>query len=367
LVASVTVLIIACPCALGIAAPISVMVGVGRAAQNGVLIRNGHALQALSQLDYVILDKTGTLTQGRPQVTRVLSHQDWTDDEVIKWGSSLEILSEHPLAKAINDEADKRNLTLFEFRQFQAIEGHGVCAYYYNQRILLGNLKLMEDYDIALNSWGNEVNGGSDKAETPIYLAIDQQCVGVIMIADPIKSDSKRAVQQLHQLGYQVVMLSGDHKKTAQSVAQQVGIDVVYAEVLPQHKTEVIQSLQDKGYRCGMVGDGINDAPALAQADVGIALGTGTDIAIASSDISLMGGSLMEVVKAIKISRLTVRNVKQNLVGAFIYNALGIPIAAGILYPFIGVLLSPIIAGAAMALSSLTVVSNANRLRWVKT
>ncbi|MDH5393109.1 MAG: heavy metal translocating P-type ATPase [Gammaproteobacteria bacterium] len=366
LVTMMTVLIIACPCALGLATPISIMVGVGKAAEFGVLIRNGEALQQAGKLNAVVLDKTGTITKGQPTVTSVQSYAKWQQQEVLKLAASIENASEHPLAEAIIKAAAENEMTLFASQAFKAIAGHGVTAEIEGQRVLLGNAALMLSYNIDVSAAQMEVRRLAELAQTAIYLAVDKQLAGIISVADPIKEDSAGAIDALHKLGIKVIMLTGDNQHTAKAVAKQLNIDEFFAEVLPAHKEEKVALLQSQGYVVGMVGDGINDAPALARADVGFAIGTGTDVAIESADVTLMRGSLNGVVDAIAISRATVRNIKQNLFGAFIYNSLGIPVAAGILFPLTGLLLNPMIAGAAMAMSSVTVVSNANRLRWFR-
>lgn len=365
-VTTMTVLIIACPCALGLATPISIMVGVGKAAESGILIRNGDALQQAGRLDTIILDKTGTVTEGKPSVTEIVSSEQWGEEDILRWSASIEQGSEHPLADAIMTAASDRPFTLYEAQNFTAVAGRGVAAVIEGKQVLLGNRQLMQERDVDISAVMDAATALTHKAQTPVFLAVDGQMAGIISIADAIKNDSKAAIQRLHDLGLKVVLLTGDNEATATAVARQVGIDEVVAEVLPEDKAAKVASLQQLGERVGMVGDGINDAPALARADVGFAIGTGTDVAIESADITLMGGSLHGVPDAINISRATVRNIKQNLFGAFVYNSLGIPIAAGVLFPFIGILLNPMIAGGAMAMSSLTVVSNANRLRFFK-
>jgi len=367
LVATMTVLIIACPCALGLATPISIMVGVGKAAESGILIRNGDALQQAGKLTTIVLDKTGTVTQGKPAVTDIKSLAHSSDDECLLLAASIEQSSEHPLAEAILKKAEDRKLELGKVDSFEAISGKGVMAIINDKVVMLGNVKLMQQKNINVDELLAEVELRSAEAKTPVYLALDGKAIGVITIADPIKEDSKSAIAQMKQYGLNVVLLTGDNKLTAQAVAKSVGIDEVIADVMPDEKADKIIQLQKQGDIVGMVGDGINDAPALAGADVGFAIGTGTDVAIESADITLMRGSLHGVVDAINISRATVRNIKQNLFGAFIYNTVGIPVAAGILYPLMGLLLNPMIAGAAMAMSSFTVVTNANRLRYIKT
>ena len=366
LVSTMTVLIIACPCALGLATPISIMVGVGKAAEYGILIRNGEALQQAGKLTTVVLDKTGTVTAGHPEVTSLVPVAGWTDQQLLIMAASIETGSEHPLAEAIVEVAHEKGMTLYEITGFEAIAGHGVRATVNQKVVLFGNERLMKEYQIDLDDLTKKANRLASQAQTPMYLAVDGKIAGIVAVADPIKPDSKAAVERLHSIGLKVVMVTGDNQATAEAVALQVGIDSVMAGVLPQDKEHKVAMLQEQGEIVGMVGDGINDAPALARANVGYAIGTGTDVAIESADITLMRGSLHGVADAIAISRATVRNIKQNLFGAFIYNSLGIPVAAGVLFIFGGPLLNPMIAGAAMAMSSLTVVSNANRLRLFK-
>jgi Cu+-exporting ATPase len=366
-VTAVTVLIIACPCALGLATPMSVMVGIGKAAEAGVLIRNGEALQTASQLSTMVLDKTGTITSGRPEVVEIDAMGDQSLNSLLQLAASLEAGSEHPLAQAFMDAADLQELELSAVDSFEAIAGRGISGRIGNAQLLLGNRTLMQENDIPLESGPLQASERmAGKARTPVFLASDAQLLAVFAIADPIKPESAAAIRRLHADGLKVVMLTGDNRHTAEAVARQVGIDEVRAEVLPEDKKNQVAELQHKGERVGMVGDGINDAPALAMANVGFAIGTGTDVAIESADITLMRGSLHGVADAIDISRATMRNIRQNLLGAFIYNSAGIPIAAGALYPLTGMLLNPIIAGTAMAFSSVTVVSNANRLRFFR-
>lgn len=365
MVATMTVLIIACPCALGLATPISIMVGVGKAAESGILIRNGDALQQAGRLTTVVVDKTGTVTMGKPTVTTVESVTANIDEVLLK-AASLESGSEHPLAQAILNAASEKQLVLQQVEQFEAISGQGVKGIINGETVLLGNERLMSAENIEINMQRSRVAELAQLGQTPMYLASNQQLIGLLAVADPIKQDSKQAIERLHKNGIKVVMLTGDNRHTAEAVARQVGIDEVIAEVMPQDKADKVASLQKGKEVVAMVGDGINDAPALARADVGFAIGSGTDVAIESADITLMRGSLHGVADAIAISKATLRNIKQNLFGAFIYNTLGIPVAAGILYPLMGVLLNPMIAGAAMAMSSVTVVSNANRLRFFK-
>jgi Cu+-exporting ATPase len=366
MVAAVTVLVIACPCALGLATPMSVMVGVGKAAELGILIRNGDALQQAGQLTTVVLDKTGTVTVGRPAVTSLIPVSGGDAAGLLQIAASLEAGSEHPLAEAILDAAKTRGLTLSPVAGFEAVAGHGVHGQIDGKHVHFGNHRFMEAHSIDCRELQAAARQSAERAETPMLLAVDGKLIGIVAVADPIKPDSKDAIARLHRLGIKVVMLTGDNAATAHAVAQQVGIDTVQAEVLPQDKDKQVAELIARGEKVGMVGDGINDAPALARADVGFAIGTGTDVAIESADVTLMSGSLHGVPNAIAISRATVRNIRQNLFGAFIYNVLGIPIAAGAFFPLFGVLLNPMIAGAAMAMSSVTVVSNAGRLRWFK-
>ncbi|MBG9999424.1 copper-translocating P-type ATPase [Pseudoalteromonas sp. NSLLW24] len=365
-VAITTVLIIACPCALGLATPMSVMVGIGKAAESGILIRNGESLQTTSKITTMILDKTGTITQGTPQVTDVVTFNNSDENTVMQRVASLESSSEHPLAEAITAHAKKQGLTLSKVADFNAITGKGVTGSVDGQTLLFGNKALMDKYDVAVDDATEQAQTLAGDAKTPMYFASNNKLQAIIAVADPIKEDSVEAIKRLQDKGIHLVMLTGDNKATAQAVAKQVGIDDFIAEVMPDDKVNEVTKRQANGEIVGMTGDGINDAPALAQADVGFAIGTGTDVAIESADITLMRGSLHGLADAIAVSSATISNIKQNLFGAFIYNVAGIPIAAGVLYPFFGILLNPVVAGAAMALSSLTVVSNANRLRFFK-
>ncbi len=364
-VTAITVLIIACPCALGLATPMSIMIGVGKAVEFGALIRNGDALQQAGKLDTVVLDKTGTITEGRPGVTAIHAADGWQDEELLRRAASLERVSEHPLAEAVVAAAQERGLELLAVEDFESIAGHGVEGQVDGTAVVLGSRKLMTDRGIEFRRLDEAAGRLADSAQTPVYIAVEGRAAGIIGIADAVKSDSKAAIARLRNAGLKVVLLTGDNRATAEAVAREVGISEVMADVLPGDKADAIAALQEGGARVGMVGDGINDAPALARADVGFAIGTGTDVAIESADITLMHGSLQGVVDAIRVSRATVRNIHQNLFGAFVYNVLGIPIAAGALYMVLGILLNPMIAGAAMAMSSLTVVSNANRLRLI--
>jgi len=362
----VTTLIIACPCALGLATPTSLTVGIGKGAENGILIRSGDALQASEKLNTIILDKTGTITKGEPALTDVVTAPGYDEPTVLRLTASLERGSEHPLGEAIVKGAITRNLTLSDAENFIAIPGHGVSGRIDGHDVLFGNAKLMRDRNVTIDMLLGDWERLAGEGKTPMYVAIDGKAAGLIGVADTVKSDSKAAIAVLKSLGIEVVMLTGDNERTGRAIAREVGIDRVLAEVLPNDKAHEVQKLQLEGKSVGMVGDGVNDAPALAQADVGFAIGTGTDVAIEASDVTLIKGSLIGVVTATEISRATMRNVRQNLVGAFGYNSLGIPVAMGVLYPFIGLLLSPLIAAAAMAFSSVTVVTNANRLRFFK-
>lgn len=363
LIVFVTVLVIACPCALGLATPISLMVGVGKGAENGILIRSGDALETAQKLNAIVLDKTGTITEGKPTLTDVVTINGFTEEEVLSFSASVEKSSEHPLAEAIVNGATNKSLKMYETHNFNAIPGFGVEADVNNRKILLGNLKLMSRFNIDFSNLMDKSIQLADDGKTPMFAAIDGKAAGIIAVADIIKPDSKEAISRLKDMGLEVIMLTGDNSRTANAIGREVGIDRVLSEVLPEDKAFKIQKLQNEGKIVAMVGDGINDAPALAQADIGLAIGTGTDVAIEASDITLIKGSLDGVVLAIQLSKATMKNIKQNLFGAFFYNGIGLPIAAGLLYPFFGILLSPIIAGAAMAFSSVTVVTNANRLR----
>lgn len=366
IVVAMTVMVIACPCALGLATPISIMVGVGRAAENGILIRNGEVLQQASRLTTVVLDKTGTLTEGNPQLTTVVPLTSTTENEIIKIAASLEVGSEHPLGLAILKKAKSEELEYDSTKDFTIIEGRGISGQVGEQTYFLGNAELMNDHGFDLSQITNKAEKLAEQGATPIYLAKQDELLALLGISDPIRSDSKAAIDRLHELGLKTVLLTGDNKKTAESVAKVLGIDEVIAEVMPSDKIEKVKSLQAQGEVVAMVGDGINDAPALTQSDVGIAIGTGTDVALEAADIALMSASIDGVSKTIGLSKATMKNIKQNLFGAFIYNLIGIPIAAGILFPFFGILLSPIIAATAMSMSSVTVVTNALRLGKVK-
>ena len=363
IVSAMTVLVIACPCALGLATPISIMVGVGRAAGLGILIRNGEALQSASLLDTIVVDKTGTITEGKPSLTSCIPFNGFDEGQSLKMAAALETGSEHPLALSILNAAKDKELEIKGVTEFKALAGYGVQGKLGQQVLLLGSERLMTENEIEISSALKQAQSLAQNAETPIYLASGNQLVALLGISDPIRDDSAAAINRLQEMGLNVIMLTGDNRKTATAVAEKLAINEIIAEVLPQDKSSKISDLQKQGLNVAMVGDGINDAPALAQSNVGIAIGSGTDVAIESADIALMRNSLAGVADAIALSRATMSNIKQNLFGAFIYNTFGIPVAAGVLFPFFGILLSPIIAAAAMSMSSVTVVSNALRLR----
>ncbi|TNC81137.1 MAG: copper-translocating P-type ATPase [Oleiphilus sp.] len=365
-VSATTVLIIACPCALGLATPMSVMVGVGKAAEAGVLIRNGEALQTASKITAMVLDKTGTITLGAPKVTEIHVIQGGDKNEILRLAAALEQGSEHPLAQSIVESAKERELVIPLVSEFKAIAGHGVEGVVEHRRLLFGNEKLMREQGINVGDAISVAQTMASQAKTPMYFAIEGGLAAIVAVSDPIKNDSIEAIKRLQRVGVRVVMLTGDNRETAKAVAAKVGITEFFAEVLPEDKSNKVAELQKMGDIVGMTGDGINDAPALAMADVGFAIGTGTDVAIESADITLMRGSLHGLADAIAVSKATLRNIRQNLFGAFMYNVAGIPFAAGVFYPLFGVLLNPVIAGAAMAFSSATVVTNANRLRLFK-
>ena len=366
LVTAVAVLIIACPCALGLATPMSLMVGIGKGAENGILIRSGEALQTAQEVKTVVLDKTGTITKGKPELTDVVTYAGWHETRLLQLAASVERSSEHPLAEAIVEGGKSRGVSLSQPTAFEAVPGYGVLATVDGHRVALGNLKMMDREQVALGDLDSHASKLADDGKTPMFVAVDGQVAGIMAVADTVKPDSAEAIATLQQMGVEVVMLTGDNRRTAEAIARQVGVKRVLAEVLPEDKAHQILLLQTEGKKVAMVGDGINDAPALAQADVGLAIGTGTDVAIEAADITLIKGSLKSVATAIEVSHATMKNIRQNLVGAFIYNVLGIPIAMGVLFPFFGILLSPMLGGAAMAFSSVTVVSNANRLRMFK-
>lgn len=366
IVAATSVLIVACPCALGLATPISTMIGTGKAAETGGLIRNGAALQNASKLDVVVLDKTGTITQGKPEVTHFVSFADTDDSSTLSLVAALEEGANHPLANALMNFVQKEGFSEKDqpsISEFKSLTGLGVQGLYSGKRLLLGNHKLMDQFGVDIEKTTTHSIKWEQEASTLVYFAIDEKIQALFGISDPIREDAKNAIERLKKQGLRIVMLTGDNENTAKVIADIAKVDEYHANLMPEDKLEKIKALQAKGLLVGMVGDGINDAPALAQSDVGFAIGTGTDVAIESADITLMRSSLNGISNVIDISRVTMKNIKQNLWGALIYNSLAIPVAAGLLFPFTGWLLSPIVAGAAMSLSSLTVVINANRLR----
>jgi len=362
---AVAVLIIACPCALGLATPMSIMVGVGRGAQMGVLIKNAEALEIMEKIDTLVVDKTGTLTEGKPSLVSVSPAEGMDEDHLLRLAASLERGSEHPLAAAIVAFAQDRGLELAEAKDFESITGQGVIGHVDGQRVMLGNRTLLDNAGIDPGPLAGRAEELRAEGQTVVFVTVGAKPAGLRGVADPVKDSTLEAVESLRADGVEIVMLTGDSRTTAQAVARKLGLDQVEAEVLPQKKNEVVKKLQDEGRKVAMAGDGINDAPALAQAHVGIAMGTGTDVAMQSAGVTLVKGDLRGIAKARRLSRATMRNIRQNLFFALIYNMLGVPIAAGILYPFFGILLSPIIAAAAMTFSSLSVIGNALRLRRV--
>ena len=366
IVNAVAVLIIACPCALGLATPMSIMVGTGRGATVGVLIKNAEALEVLEKVDALVVDKTGTLTEGKPQLTSVVPTAGHSESDLLRLAASLERGSEHPLAGAIVAGAEKRGAKLSQANEFQSITGKGIMGKVDGQQVALGNSRLLDQLNLKAGTLADEAERLRREGQTVMFLVVEDSVVGLVGVADPIKASTQEAIRLLHEDGISIVMLTGDSRTTAEAVARQLGIDAVEAEVLPEQKGEVVKRLQAEGRVVAMAGDGINDAPALAQAQVGIAMGTGTDVAMESAGVTLVKGDLRGIAKARRLSRGTMRNIRQNLFFAFFYNVLGVPIAAGILYPFFGLLLSPIIASAAMTFSSVSVVTNALRLNKVE-
>jgi len=367
LVNAVSVLIIACPCALGLATPMSIMVGVGRAAHAGILVKNAQAIEVTEKVTHLVTDKTGTLTAGKPEVVSQIAANSVSERDLLRIAASVESQSEHPLARAIVEAANKEKIELGNVTDFQSTTGGGVAGKLDGKTILVGKEKFLADSNVRFpEELTKEVHRLQERAETTVWIAVNGTAVGVLEIADPIKPTTKEAVRALHEMGLKIIMCTGDNRRTAESVARHLGVDEFKAEVMPDEKIEIVRELKSQGAIVAMAGDGINDAPALAAADVGIAMGTGTDVAIESAGIILVKGDLMGIVKAIHLSRAVMRNIRQNLFFAFIYNALGVPIAAGVLYPFFGLLLSPMIAGAAMSFSSVSVILNALRLRSVK-
>lgn len=366
IVAAVSVLIIACPCALGLATPISIMVGTGRGAAAGVLIKNAEALEIMEKVNTLVTDKTGTLTEGKPKLTSVVALQEFTDNDILQLGASLERASEHPLADAIVKGAEAHSLTLSEVKDFQSVSGKGITGLVEGRKVAIGNQKLFVDLAIEMGELLQRADALRAEGQTVMFVAVDGKPAGLIGVADPIKESTLEAVRALQAAGLELVMITGDSRATADVVAKKLGIKGVVAEVLPEQKAEIVKQLQAEGRIVAMAGDGINDAPALAQAQVGIAMGTGTDVAMQSAGVTLIKGDLNGIVRARRLSQATMRNIRQNLFFAFVYNMLGVPVAAGLLYPFFGLLLSPIIAAAAMSFSSVSVITNALRLGGVK-
>ena len=366
LTAGISVLVISCPCALGLATPVAIMVGTGKGAENGILVKSAEALETLHAIDTVVLDKTGTLTQGKPSVTDILPTRGLTENALLGLAAAMEAPSEHPLGAAIVEEATKRKLPQAAVDNFKAVHGRGVVAQLGGRVCLAGNRAMMEEAGVKTEQWPERAEKLAEEGKTPLYFAREQELLGIIAVADTPKATSHDAVDAFKALGIEVVMLTGDNRRTAQTIGAQLGVNEVLAEVLPQDKERKITELQNQGKKVAMVGDGINDAPALARADVGLAIGAGTDVAIESADIVLMKSDLMDAAAAVELSRATIRNIKQNLFWAFFYNSLGIPLAAGVFFPILGWQLDPMFAAAAMSLSSVTVVSNALRLRFFK-
>lgn len=362
----ISVLVIACPCALGLATPTAIMVGTGKGAEYGVLIKSGGALEKTHKIQTIIFDKTGTITEGKPEVTDILTINGMTEDELLVLAASAEKGSEHPLGEAIVQGAEKKALTLLKTQAFNAIPGHGIEVTIENQTLLLGNKKLMTDRGISLDAVEATSDALAGEGKTPMFISKDGQLAGIIAVADTVKASSLQAIEKLHKMGLEVAMITGDNKQTAEAIAKQVGIDRVLSEVLPEEKANEVKKLQAEGKTVAMVGDGINDAPALAQADIGIAIGSGTDVAMESADIVLMRSDLMDVPTAVELSKATIKNIKENLFWAFGYNVLGIPIAMGLLHVIGGPLLNPMLAGAAMSFSSVSVLINALRLKRFK-
>lgn len=362
----ISVLVIACPCALGLATPTAIMVGTGKGAENGILIKSGAALETAHKINAIILDKTGTITEGKPSVTDLICASNFTQEKLLQLAASAEKNSEHPLGQAIVRGAQEKSLTLLEAENFNSITGQGIEAQIAGLSVFVGNRKMMEEKNISVKELEKDADKLAEEGKTPVFVATDGQPAGIVAVADVVKKSSRAAIESLHKMGIEVAMITGDNKKTAEAIARQVGIDRVLAEVLPQDKAFEVKKLQQEGRKVAMVGDGINDAPALAQSDIGIAIGSGTDVAMESADIVLMHSDLTDVPTAILLSKKTIRNIKQNLFWAFGYNTIGIPVAAGVLYLFGGPLLNPMLAAAAMSLSSVSVLTNALRLKRFK-
>ena len=360
---AISVLVIACPCTLGLATPTAIMIGTGKGAEHGVLFKSGTALETTHKLNTIVFDKTGTITEGKPKVTDIITAEGISETELLTLSASAEKGSEHPLGEAIVNSAEEKGLAFLKTETFNAIPGHGIEVTINGQHLLLGNKKLMDEWHIGLGNLASASDALASQGKTPMYIAKDGKIAGIIAVADTVKESSLRAIKKLHKMGIEVAMITGDNKRTAEAIAKQVGIDRVLSEVLPEDKANEVKKLQDEGKKVGMVGDGINDAPALAQADVGIAIGSGTDVAIESADVVLMRSDLMDVPTAVELSKSTIRNIKENLFWAFAYNIFGIPFAMGVVYAFGGPLLSPVIAAAAMSFSSISVLLNALRLK----
>ena len=363
LVSAIAVLIIACPCALGLATPVSIMTATGRGAQAGVLIKNAEALERFAAIDTLIVDKTGTLTEGKPKLVSVIAQGNHNEEEVLRLAASLERGSEHPLAEAIVSGAKERGVELADATDFDAVTGKGVTGTVDGKAVALGNARLVSDLGLDAGALSETANARRDQGETVMFVVVTGEIAGLVAVTDPVKETTPDALKELHALGFRIIMATGDNERTAKAVAARLGIDEIRADVLPADKARIIKELQEQGRKVAMAGDGVNDAPALAQADVGIAMGTGADVAIESAGITLVKGDLGGIVRARRLATATMRNIKQNLFFALVYNAAGVPVAAGILYPFFGLLISPMFAAAAMSLSSVSVIGNALRLR----
>jgi Cu+-exporting ATPase len=363
LINAVAVLIIACPCALGLATPMSIMVATGKGATAGVLFKNAESIEIMRKVDTLVVDKTGTLTEGRPKLVEVVPTSVWEGRSLLRLAASLERSSEHPLAAAIVEAAHERAIDLAEVENFESRTGRGVIGTVLGHAVAIGNRTLLEEYEVAPGELGERAEVMRGRAQTVIFALVDGRLAGILGVADPIKDSTREAIEQLHRERLRIVMLTGDNRTTAQAVAAELGLDEIVADVLPDEKFRAVERLQQEGHTVAMAGDGINDAPALARAHVGVAMGTGTDVAMESAGVTLIKGDLRGIVRARRLSRSTMRNIRQNLFFAFVYNSLGVPIAAGALYPAFGLLLSPMIAAAAMSLSSVSVISNALRLR----
>jgi len=366
LVNAVAVLIIACPCALGLATPMSIMVSTGRGAQAGVLIRKAEALERLEQVDRLVIDKTGTLTEGKPKLVSVMAAAGFDEAQLLRYAASLERGSEHPLAQAILKGAEEKGVAPVEVESFESVTGQGLSGMVEGKPVLVGNVALLDSFKIAHDAFDAQADRLRAEGQTVMLVAVGGRLAGLLGVADPIKATTAEALAALKEAGLDITMLTGDSRITAEAVGRQLGIDKIQAEVLPQQKTAAVKVLQEGGHRVAMAGDGVNDAPALAQADVGIAMGSGTDIAMENAGITLLQGDLRGIVRARRLSEATMRNIRQNLFFAFFYNCLGVPIAAGVLYPFFGILLSPMLASVAMTFSSVSVIANALRLRRVE-